>query len=214
MQRQPAAARAQQAASNPSQALRALLVDGSMLTPAAAAARSSGSNWRGGGTGCRRSIAHAGKWRSVNSATAGRLPEGAGGGRWGQANLVGVGAACAGQPIVRHPQLPSRALSSPAAAGAPHPCSWPAASSPPPSDWPHAPAGIAGRGQKMRGRMATRPRGERLGWRGGPMAPTLQVRPGHLPARNTHTRPHSRPCPAPGTCPHPVGRASPCQSRT
>lgn len=48
-----------------------LLVEGSMLTPTAAAARSSGSNWRGGGVGCRRSSAQAGKWRSVNSATAG-----------------------------------------------------------------------------------------------------------------------------------------------
>ena len=50
----------------------ALLVEGSMLAPTAAAARSSGSNWRGGGTGWRRSRAQAGKWRSVNSATAGR----------------------------------------------------------------------------------------------------------------------------------------------
>lgn len=49
---------------------RTLLVDGSMLAPTAAAARSSASNWRGGGTGCRRSSAQAGKFRSVNSATA------------------------------------------------------------------------------------------------------------------------------------------------
>lgn len=47
-----------------------LLVEGSMLAPTAAAARSSGSNWRGGGTGWRRSSAQAGKCRSVNSATA------------------------------------------------------------------------------------------------------------------------------------------------
>lgn len=38
-----------------------LLVEGSMLAPTAAAALSSGSNWRGGGTGWRRSSAHAGK---------------------------------------------------------------------------------------------------------------------------------------------------------
>ncbi len=36
-----------------------LLVEGSMLAPTAAAALSSGSNWRGGGTGWRRSSAHA-----------------------------------------------------------------------------------------------------------------------------------------------------------
>lgn len=48
----------------------------SMDTPTAAAARSSGSNWRGGGVGWRRSRAQAGKWRSANSATAGRKAEG------------------------------------------------------------------------------------------------------------------------------------------
>ena len=49
-----------------------LLLLGSMLAPTAAAARSSGSNWRGGGVGWRRSSAQAGKCFSVNWATAGR----------------------------------------------------------------------------------------------------------------------------------------------
>ena len=53
-----------------SEAASVALVVGSIDAPAAAAARSSGSNWRGGGTGWRRSIAHAGKCCNVNSATA------------------------------------------------------------------------------------------------------------------------------------------------
>lgn len=68
-----------QPATAPCATQRALLVVGSMLAPTAAAARSSGSNWRGGGVGCRRSSAQAGKCRSVNSATVGRgAEEGAG----------------------------------------------------------------------------------------------------------------------------------------
>ena len=43
--------------------------EGSREMPAAAAAASSGSNWRGGGVGCRRSSAHAEKARRMCSAT-------------------------------------------------------------------------------------------------------------------------------------------------
>lgn len=48
---------------------RTRLVSGLMLTPAATAAFSNGSNWRGGGTGCRLSSAWAGKCFRIWSAT-------------------------------------------------------------------------------------------------------------------------------------------------
>ena len=146
-----------------------------MLMPAAAAARSSGSNWRGGGTGWRRSSAQDGKWRSVNSATAGRVHGSQGRASVRQAASCARGAesqreqasqpaswrrgrpasvttgqrGLAGRGLAARPQerLPEPRCAPSRCPSPTHQCSWPEASSPPPSGWPPAPAPRqAGRG--------------------------------------------------------------------